>query len=211
MKVNNSTVSKVYEECNSLLKCDSIWNSNQALLYSSLKVLLKEQALSKKLYKLNKDHHEKYIKFIKEQDWYIGDSDRIYIDTIVNTFLLYDPIVCNDKGIKCVFFIKNTMSYLTIFYDKLLNVFYVYFSKNNAKAFVCYYNGHDKIKMQKELRLPQFESIYEVSGFSDSMFKKSSLVKFIVDSLKFYGLEELIFLNIGINYPVNLNSIYNNT
>ena len=211
MKVNNSIVSKIYEECDRLLNSDGIWNDNQALLYSSLKVLLKKQSLSKKLYKLNKDHYEDYVKFLKETDWYIGDSDRIYIELLFKSCLLYDPIVNTEKGIKCVFFIKHTQCFLNIFYDKLLNVFYVYFSKNNAKAFVCYYNGHEKIKLQKEMRLPEFENIYQVTEFSDSMFKKSSLIKFVVDTIRFYGLEEILFLNIGINYPVNLNSIYNNT
>ncbi len=83
-----SIVSKIYEECDRLLNSDGIWNDNQALLYSSLKILLKKQAFSKKLYKLNKDHYEKYVKFLKETDWYIGDSDRIYIELLFKSCLL---------------------------------------------------------------------------------------------------------------------------
>lgn len=213
MKINNVIVSKFYQEGKLMLRSEGLWNENQELLYNTIKTLLKENSLSHKLYKLNKDCHGPYVNFIKEKDWFTYDKDRIYIETVLKTCMLFEPPLMTNDGIKLVLYFKGNDSFLCAFYDKKLEVFYLYaLSKTkNKKAHLCYYNRHANIKYQKSLRLPEFSEIYETLGLLEAMFKKSSLIKFIVDTLLFYNLDPLLHIHIGINYNITLKQIYEKT
>ena len=56
--------------------------------------------------------------------------------------------------------------------------------------------------------LPEFEKIYEVTGFLDTMLKKGSLIRLVVDIFRFYKCETLLHHNVGLRYDVTLEQIY---
>jgi hypothetical protein len=212
MKINNTIISKFYQEGKIMLRTDGIWNENQELLYNTIKRLLKENSLSHKIYRLNKDCHDHYVNFIKEKDWFIYDKDRLYVENVAKVCVLFQPPVISQHGIKLVLYLNGYNSFLYAFYDRKLEIFYLYgLSKNNDRAHICYYNTHANIKYQKSLRLPEFEKFYEITGILEAMFKKGHLIKFIIDTLLFYNMEELLNINIGINYNITLKQIYEKT
>ena len=191
------------------LKTDTIWTKEQAEIYETLKLLLHEHSLSKKFYKVNINHKE-YIDYMVELDWYKQDKDKLYVNKIIKSCILLENPINNSEGVKIILFFKELNIKLKKLHNKKLDIFYIYFSKdkNNEIAYVAYYNTHKDKRNQADMLLPEFEKIYNVSGFLDTMFKKSSLVKFVVDTLRFYGCELLLLHNVGIRYNITLNEIY---
>lgn len=202
---------ELYVFVNQKLKTDSVWTKEQAELYSTLKLLLHEHSLSKKFYKVNKNHAE-FLNFMFEKDWYKEDKDKIYIKNIIKVCVVLENPINNSEGIKILLYFKGFDVYLTGFYDKKIEVFYIYFSKklseSSEPAYLAYYNTHSNIKEQHSMRLPQFEKIYEVTGFLDTMIKKASLIRMVVDILRFHKCESLMHHNVGLNYNVTLEQIY---
>jgi len=200
----------LYDDLCKRLKTDTVWTKEQAELYETLKLLLHEHSLCKKFYKVNM-HHKDYIDFMNELDWYKQDKDKLYVNKIIKSCVLLENPINNSQGIKIILFFKELNIKLNGFYDKKLDIFYIYFSKdkNNEIAYVTYYNTHKDTRIQADMRLPEFEKIYNVTGFLDTMLKRGSLIKFIVDTLRFYGCELLLLHNVGIRYNITLDQIYN--
>ena len=199
----------LYDDLCQKLKTDTIWTKEQAEIYETLKLLLHEHSLNKKLYKVNV-HHKEYIDYMSELDWYKEDKDKLYVNKIIKSCVLLENTINNNQGIKITLFFKDINIKLNGFYDKKLDIFYIYFSKdkNNEIAYLAYYNTHKDTKNQLDMRLPEFEKIYNVTGFLDTAFKKSSLIKFVVDTFRFYDCDLLLLHNVGINYNITLNQIY---
>jgi hypothetical protein len=199
---------ELYAHLDKRLKTDNIWTKEQAEIYSVLKLLLHEHSLSKKFYKVNANHSE-YLKFILEQDWLKEDKDKLYVHNVIKSCVLLEHPINREEGIKIVLLFRGFDVTLTGFYDKKLGIFYVYFSKNsNEPAYLAYYNTHKDTKEQHVMRLPEFEKIYKVSGFLDTMLKKSSLIRFVVDTFRFYKCEMLLHHAVGLRYDVTLDQIY---
>lgn len=202
---------ELYVFVNQKLKTDSVWTKEQAELYSTLKLLLHEHSLSKKFYKTNKNHAE-FLNFMFEKDWYKEDKDKIYIKNIIKVCVVLENPINNSEGIKILLYFKGFDVYLTGFYDKKIEVFYIYFSKklseSSEPAYLAYYNTHSNIKEQHSMRLPQFEKIYDVTGFLDTMIKKASLIRMVVDILRFHKCGPLLHHNVGLSYNVTLEQIY---
>lgn len=198
----------LYSQISKKLKTDTIWTKEQAELYETLKLLLQENSLSKKFYKVNM-HYNEYLKFMFEREWYNQDKDKLFINKIIKNCVLLENTINNSDGIKIILFFKLFNIKLNGFYDKKLDIFYIYFSKDNGKnAYLAYFNTHKDIKEQYSMRLPEFEKIYNLTGFLDTMFKKSSLIQFVVDTFRFYNCELLLCHNVGIRYNVTLDQIY---
>lgn len=201
---------KLYDELSEKLKTNTIWTKEQAEIYETIKLLLHENSLSKKFYKVNMRYKE-YLDFMNELDWYKQDKDKLYVNKIIKSCVLLENPINNSEGIKITLFFKELNIKLNGFYDKKLDIFYIYFSKDtsNEIAYMAYYNTHKDTRGQSDMRLPEFEKIYKVTGFLDTMFKKSSLVKFVVDTFRFYNCELLLLHNVGIRYNITLDQIYN--
>jgi len=198
----------LYSSINKNLKTDTVWTKEQYEIYCVLKLLLQENNLSKKIYKVNKNHKD-FLQFMHEQEWYKNDKDKLYVHDMIKYCMLVEQPINNSEGVKITLFFKNFETYLNGFFDKKLNIFYIYFSKNNKKnAYIAYYNTHKDTREQHNMRLPEFEKIYETTGFIDTMLKKGSLVRFVVDVFRFYKCEILLHLSVGLRYNVTLEQIY---
>ncbi len=199
---------KLYEQLTQVLKTDTVWSKEQAAVYSTLKLLLQEHSLSKKIYKVNTTHRD-FLNYMFEQEWYQKDTDKIYVRSIIKCCVLLEIPVNIPDGIKIVLFFKDFNVKLTGFYDKKIGIFYIYFSRDNEEpAYLAYYNTHKDTKEQNSMLLPEFEKIYKVTGFLDTMLKKSSLIKLVVDIFRFYKCETLLHHNVGLRYDVTLEQIY---
>lgn len=190
------------------LKTETVWTKEQAEIYSTLKLLVQEHTLCKRFYKVNSRHKE-FLDYMTEQDWYKQDKDKLYVLSILKSCMLLENPINEPGGIKITLFFKGFETCLNGFYDKKIGLFYVYFSKNNKEpAYLAYFNTHKDTKEQHSMRLPDFEKIYEVTEFLDTMFKKSSLIRLVVDVFRFYNCETLLHHAIGIRYDVTLEQIY---
>ena len=199
---------ELYAQLDQKLKTDNIWTKEQAEIYNVLKLLLHEHSLSKKFYKVNARYGE-FVDFMLEQDWYKEDKDKLYVRNVIRSCVLLEHPINRQEGIKIVLLFRRFDTKLTGFYDKKLGIFYVYFSKDESKyAYLAYYNTHKDTKEQHSMRLPEFDKIYEVTEFLDTMLKKSSLVRLVVDIFRFYKCEMLLHHNIGLRYDVTLEQIY---
>ena len=199
---------ELYAQVDNMLKTTGIWTKEQSEIYSVLKLLLHEHAISKKFYKVNGRYGE-FLDFMFEQDWYKQDKDRLYVHNIIKSCVLLESPVNRQEGIKIVLLFRNNNTMLTGFYDKKLGVFYVYFSNDKGQqAYIAYYNTHKDTKEQHSMRLPEFDKIYEVTTYIDTMLKKSSLIRLVVDIFRFYKCELLLHHDIGLRYNVTLDQIY---
>ena len=202
----------VYKYVSDKLKCETKWTDDQAKIYDCLKLLLADYRIEKQIYKLN-DKYADYKKFIMCRPWYNGNKNRLYIDNLTRNCVLSEKVINDEeRGTRIVLFFKNFNCNLQLFHDKKLELFYGYFSHKNSKEtgyFACN-NPHKNIQEQNVMKIPDFDAMYKISNIMDSMITKKNFMLFIIDTIRYYCVDNQTVLNIkiGLNYNITLEQLY---
>lgn len=192
------------------------WNSQQHLGYNLMRNNVQHFKEKNKKFEI-KDDRMIIRNNLKEQLWYGYSKSKPIMNQLLDLMVMTNYICdvndyCNNFMLVTSFdkFKLHTCLYHNHI-NKFLN-FYIYFeNEQKNRAYLAYYTlamGMEPNGNMKNLKLPEFEKIYQVTGLNQQMFYQYDLLNFFAEIIMYYE-ESNQLGNIQISHimPVTLNQL----
>jgi hypothetical protein len=190
------------------------WSYTQSETYKLMKQFVDS---FKENYRVHETRDDKVIirNNFKEQTWFICSKSKPIISHLLDnmklTSYMYDANeYCINFNVVLSFdhFQLNGHLYKN-FTNNLINYYILVENKKHQKAYLTFYvNAIGNDINTKNLKLPEFNQIYEIINISQNIFYQCDLINFFAEIIMYYDESQLIGdIPIGNNISVTLNQL----